>query len=386
MSDAPAGVPARRTAGRSWRRELFAFARLGLALFLLWMVLADTGARLARQQLAALATMDYAAEVKALRIQGRYGEAAMIANEGIMHVSGDELARLMEEYRQNEAERDSVLRRLREAATGAITGQGVSLESAAGAITADLFIIGDLRDLLIQSAKYVVDGEVDPVITVLSAIGVATTIAPELDIAAGVLKAARKAGALGGKVLAEVVRLAKARAIEPLKAIMKDIAELAKGVGPSGAVRLLRLAEEPADIARMNAFVRRVSTAAGEGGAGASRGFAALHVTGREGLEALKGATAGAEAAHDAAVVAAAVKGKGGVAWLRAGGIERSLRPHPILGIVKALYKGNAQALVAGVLSRMDGIAWWLVPCLGTWVVIEGWWLWKRWVGGEPVP
>jgi|GEM_PF-5061361 len=55
------------------------------------------------------------------------------------------------------------------------------------------------------------------------------------------------------------------------------------------------------------------------------------------------------------------------------------LRPHPVLGLFKAIYKGNAQALVAGALGRFDSVAWWLVPILGTWVVLEAWWLLKRW-------
>ncbi|MBD2104822.1 hypothetical protein [Leptolyngbya sp. FACHB-261] len=62
-------------------------------------------------------------------------------------------------------------------AQGAVTGNVVDAWSAIGAIGSDLLVIGDLRDLAVQSWRYQQGLSVDPLITALSGIGVATTAA-----------------------------------------------------------------------------------------------------------------------------------------------------------------------------------------------------------------
>lgn len=361
----------------------FALLRTFIAAFVLWVVVADTGARIARQQLAAMDNFDYVKEVRTLREKGRLAEALLVGREGIDHLRGEELAKLADELRKAEDEQSSVIGKLRRAGVGAITGQGSDLESAVGAIGADLFIVGDVRDLLIQGSKLIVDGEVDPVITALSGLGVVTTIAPEIDVAAAVLKIARKTGTLGKSLSQKVVKLARERAIGPLKELASSAATMATKLGPAGTVRLLRLADEPADIAHMARFAERVAGASGDAAhlasnAGAAKAFSALHVTGKDGLELLKNAPKGAEAAHDAALIAAASKGTQGISFIRSGGVQRMLRPHAVIGVVKAFYKGNAEQLVRSILATLDGISWWLIPALGTWLVVELYWLYRR--------
>lgn len=361
----------------------FALLRTFIAAFVLWVVVADTGARIARQQLAAMDNFDYVKEVRTLREKGRLAEALLVGREGIDHLRGEELAKLTDELRKAEDEQSSVIGKLRRAGVGAITGQGSDLESAVGAIGADLFIVGDVRDLLIQGSKLIVDGEVDPVITALSGLGVVTTIAPEIDVAAAILKIARKTGTLGKSLSQKVVKLARERAIGPLKELASSAATMATKLGPAGTVRLLRLADEPADIAHMARFAERVAGASGDaahlaGNAGAAKAFSALHITGKDGLELLKNAPKGAEAAHDAALIAAASKGTQGISFIRSGGVQRMLRPHAVIGVVKAFYKGNAEQLVRGILATLDGISWWLIPALGTWLVVELYWLYRR--------
>lgn len=361
----------------------FAVLRTFIAAFVLWVVVADTGARIARQQLAAMDSFDYVKEVRTLREKGRLAEALLVGREGIEHLRGEELGKLSEELRKAEDEQSSVIGKLRRAGVGAITGQGSDLESAVGAIGADLFIVGDVRDLLIQGGKLIVDGEVDPVITALSGLGVVTTVAPEIDVAAAILKIARKTGTLGKSLSQRVVKLARERAIGPLKELASSAATLAVKLGPAGAVRLLRLADEPSDLAHMARFAERVAGTSSDaahlaGNAGAAKAFSALHITGKDGLELLKNAPKGTEAAHDAALIAAASKGTQGISFIRSGGVQRMLRPHAVIGVVKAFYKGNAEQLVRGILTALDGISWWLIPALGTWLVVELYWLYRR--------
>lgn len=339
------------------------FARAAIAAAVLWIVVADTGARLARLQLASLPDFDFVSEVKSLRGQGRYSEAELIAREGMERVHGPDLALLAQEMQAIRDERSSILRKVRDFGFGALSGQGSSLETCAGAISADLFVVGDVRDLLIQGAKLVIDGEIDPLITILSAAGIATTVAPEIDAGAAALKLARKAGALSRGMMESITTLAKTRAVKPIRELFANVARLAERVGPSGAVRLMKLADEPADVAKMAAMVERAGSA--------GKGYFALHATGRQGLAVLNAAPAGAEAMHDAVILAAAAKGKAGASWLTGTGARTLLKAHPIIGIAKSFVKGNAQRLVSEAIAELGLAAWWLVPLLGAWLVVE---------------
>ncbi len=47
----------------------------------------------------------------------------------------------------------------------------------------------------------------------------------------------------------------------PIRELFANVARLAERVGPSGAVRLMKLADEPADVAKMAAMVERAGSA-----------------------------------------------------------------------------------------------------------------------------
>src|SRR5207253_644783 len=90
---------------------------------------------------------------------------------------------------------------------GALVGEGDSLEALVGAIAADMFIVGDIRDLVIQGGRLAVDGDSDELILALSAVGVLTTVMPEVDWVAAFLKVAKKAGALSKRMVEALVRV-----------------------------------------------------------------------------------------------------------------------------------------------------------------------------------
>jgi hypothetical protein len=349
----------------AWRRK-WNLARLVLALFCLWAVAVDTGPRLARLRLAALPGFDYAAEVAALRESARYGEALVVADAGLEALGAPgqsaERAVLSAERERTLAARDSWVRIAGEVGMGALSGRAESLEGLLGAVTADLFVVGDVRDLLIQGTKLAVDGEADPVLVVLSAVGLFTTLAPEVDWAPSLLKAARRVGAMSRGLGESIVRLGKSGAKGPIVALAGDAAELAKRAGPGGALRVLRHADDVSDVSRLAGFVKAER-----------RGAFALHVAGREGAELVRAGPEGA-----AALLKATAKGERGVAWLRAGG-KAVLRPHPIIGLVKGVWKGNAAALVQRAVERLDPHGWWVLPLCAAWLFVEGVWL----VGGR---
>jgi hypothetical protein len=347
----------------SRRLHLAGMLRLLIAALLLWVVASDTGPRLARMQYAALPGFDYAAEIEYLRTAGRFGEALVIADAGLEAVRDEEM--LVEIRRQRElteSERRSVARRAGEVAMGAISGRGESLESLLGAIAADFFIVGDVRDLALEGGRYALDGEADEMILALSAIGLGTTLAPNVDWAPSLLKFARRAGTLTRGLAMQVTSMARAGKKDELFTLFSDLKKLAGHASPGGAVRLLRHADSAEDVAVLARFTERH-----RGGA------AALHITGGEGAALVKGsARAGAGAAEASqAVILASAKGQHGVAWMRSGAWKSMMRPHVLVGISKGLWKGHAQEFVSRLTSLLDPHALWLLPLLAAWVFVE---------------
>src|SRR2546423_8870827 len=128
---------------------------------------------------------------------------------------------------------------------GAVSGRGDSLESLIGAVAADFFIVGDVRDLVIQGGRYVLDGETDQVVLILSGVGLATTLAPEVDWVPAVLKAARKAGALSRGLADSIIASAKAGKREALTSLMKDVRRIPEHASTVGATDLHRHSAVP---------------------------------------------------------------------------------------------------------------------------------------------
>jgi len=348
---------------RLWRVK-WGFARLVLATFLVWVVAIDTEARLSRRVLASLPTFDYVSEVRALRLQGRYGEALAIAAAGRDAIESDGREALDAEERATRQEQASLIRKVKEAGLGALSGRGDSLEALLGAVAADFFVVGDLRDLVIQGGKELLDNDGDEVVLLLSVAGVVTTLAPEIDWVPSVLKVARKSGAMSKRLGEYVAGAIKARDVEKLRPLFRDTATIAQRASPAGAARLLAHADEPGDVARLARFVEREAN-----------GAFALRVTGKTGVRLVKEAGE----AGEKLVVAAAKKGRAGARFLESPGARALLRPHPLVGVLKGVWKGHAAKLVERVLDRLDTKAWWVLPALVAWAIIEIGLLMRAW-------
>src|SRR5262249_47012124 len=143
-------VPARPNLPRRIWSTRWAALRLGIAAWLLTVMLHDNPARLARLQLARLPDYDYASEVRQLREQKRFGEAVRVAQAGLDATDGDTHDALQREYDATLAEQHSLWRKVKEFGRGAVIGQGDSIEELVGAVTADMLVVGDVRDILIQ--------------------------------------------------------------------------------------------------------------------------------------------------------------------------------------------------------------------------------------------
>ena len=348
--------------------------RLGVASGLLWILVADNPGRLARIQFAGLPNMDYLAEVRSLSGQKRYAEALLVAQAGLDELSGDERDGLLAEQKVVREEQTSLLRKGKELLRGALVGEGDSLEALVGAVAADMFVVGDIRDLVIQGGRLAVDGQTDELILALSAVGVLTTVMPEIDWIAAFLKVAKKAGSLSKRMIEALVRIVRrandTRDYADLKRVFGHFQVLIDKSTPAGALRLLRHVDDPQDVELVAGFLKRQPAG----------GFV-LHVAGKEGVDIVK---ASVRETEDVLVMAAR-KGDSGIAWLRSGG-QRLLRPHLIVGALKGLHKGNIQQVVTRVAAEYDPYGWLVIPACAAWVFLEAAWLWRRLITAPPRP
>jgi len=356
-----------------WRCK-WCLARLGLACGLLWILVADNPSRLARVQYSSLPGIDYLAEVRSLRQERRFAEALMVADSGLGELAGAEREALQSEKDEVRSEQESVLRRGKELIRGALVGEGDSLEALIGAIAADMFVVGDVRDLVLQGGRLAVDGQTDELILALSAVGLLTTVMPEVDWVAAFLKVAKKAGSLSKRMVAALVRIIR-RANDT-----RDYAQLERVFGffkvlidkstPAGALRLLRHLDDPKEVELVADFLKRQP----------SGGFV-LHVAGKEGVEIIKTSVREAENV----LVLAARKGNRGMAWLRSGG-ARLLRPHLAIGLLKGLWKGTIPEAITRLAADYDPYGWLVIPACAAWVFLEASWLCRRFVSTLPGP
>lgn len=340
--------------GRRWN-----VLRLSLAVAILIVLGVDTPQRLARVALAALPTHDFAVEVASLREQGRYAEAMVVADAGLSWNDGPGAGptreRIERERQRVVEEQASWLRRVRDVGAGALWGTGDTIEELLGAIGADLFVVGDVRDLAIQSARYLRGDETDPLIIGLSTAGVVLTVAPEIDWVPSLLKAARKSGALTDRFAQALGASIRTRSTAALSATFTDIARLSRGVSPAGVSRVLRHVDDPAELAKLATFVDQ---------RGVRGGYALL----AGGPEAARMVVRGS---GDELVLAASRAGPAGAGFLSSPAARVLLRPHPLLGITKGVYKGTIPEAIRQAARILDPHGWWILPLVAAWVLIE---------------
>lgn len=175
-------------------------------------------------------------------------------------------------------------------ATGLVTGQADDLAGLSGTITGDLFVFGDIRDV-IREGKHLATGEAaDHLVLGLAAAGIAVTAATYVSVGAAaparagltLVKDARKVGRISeglakwaGRSAREVVDapalqravadaslLRPAQTLDAVKAAVrtekagglmrfaKDVGKIGEKAGTRGAFDALKVAENPKDVAR----------------------------------------------------------------------------------------------------------------------------------------
>lgn len=375
-------------------RWCFRWAVAGAAVVVLVVLGMEMPRADARAALEKLPLMDVAARAAELRGEGRFGEAMVVVEAGLdwmKNESGPAREALVAERARIEEAQTGLWARVKRMGAGALTGEADSMEALAGAVVADFFVIGDIRDLVLEGVKSVQTGEEpDPVIVALSTAGLVTTLAPEIDWAPSVMKAGRRMGAMTRRMGAIVVDAVKTRKAVVLTEVFEDVGTLSRKGGPRFAAEVLRFVDDPAALRRRAAFVEKRAV----------EGPFALHVLGAEAevllptavrvgdpLEGVARAALEQPRAAEELAVMLSRRGEAGKEFLRSGEGKRLvalIRPHPLLGAMKFVAKdraGEAAGLIGGWLDEWLRSLWkWIaLLALGALVVAGGlvWWAWR---------
>ncbi|MDB5970762.1 MAG: hypothetical protein JWQ90_3212 [Hydrocarboniphaga sp.] len=331
--------------------------RIATAALLVWICVQALPAWDARAAFAALPDYDYRVEAERLRSAEQYSEALLVVDAGLNADPDPVMRERLDDARVGiVAERDAFIRRLSDVGQGALTGTGDSVEALAGAVAADLFVFGDVRDLVIQGGKGLRGEDTDEVIVALSAAGIALTFAPEIDFGTAVLKFARRAGALSEAFARRLLKLTRdaisERDMTPLADVAGDVATLGRQAQPAAAVAILKHIDDPEALRA----AARVSQRPG--------GSFALWVGEKPALELAQQGAAG-----EALLLRAARKGRAGVDYA-ASHLRLLTRAHPLIGLIKGVYKGNVERLLGDWLMQQAPA---VLGLLAGWLLFECW-------------
>jgi hypothetical protein len=145
--------------------------------------------------------------------------------------------------------------RLASFARGFVTGKPEDVASAAGMLTGDLFLFGDVRDVAREGWHGLRGEEVDKVVLGLAGTGIAVTaglyatggLATPVRAGLSVVKAARRGGYIGAPLL----RLLKVETREGLVQFASNLGRVQSRAGMRGAFDALKIAEHPQDVAKL---------------------------------------------------------------------------------------------------------------------------------------
>jgi hypothetical protein len=226
-------------------------------------------------------------------------EAALAAGDADLASSFVELAR-----EKNIAVTDDLTRRVSDAvteanstsqiarrfATGLATGNADDVASLSGTVAGDLFVFGDIRDIVREGKHLAMGEDTDHLVLGLAAAGLAVTAATYVSVGGAaplragltLVKDARKVGRLGegltqwagrsargmvdgpmlqqavatgsvlrpGQTMTAIKAAFRAEKAGALVRLAKDVGRVGEKAGMRGAVDTLRIAEGPKDVAR----------------------------------------------------------------------------------------------------------------------------------------
>jgi hypothetical protein len=240
-----------------------------------------------------VADLDDPARIAARALDGKFDsavaqreiEAALAAGDADLAQSFADLAAdrqigldpsLTQHVKAATAEAATMRHKATSFARGFVTGEPDDMPALAGTALGDLFVFGDIRDVLREGYRYAAGEKTDRLVIGLAAAGIAitagtyATLGAAAPARAGVtfLKAARKTGALGAELardLGRMVRQVSAPAVavrvardgvkaEHAGGLLKlagDVGRIERAAGSRAALDGIRIAREPRDLTRV---------------------------------------------------------------------------------------------------------------------------------------
>jgi hypothetical protein len=175
-------------------------------------------------------------------------------------------------------------------ATGLVTGEADDVASLSGTVAGDLFVFGDIRDVVREGKRLAMGEDADRLVLGLASAGLAVTAATYVSVGGAapvragltMVKDARKVGRLGagltewagrsardivdapmlqqavataslahpGQTIGAVKAAFKAEKAGALVRLAKDVGRVGEKAGTRGALDVLRIADGPKDVAR----------------------------------------------------------------------------------------------------------------------------------------
>ena len=248
----------------------------------------------ARESAAILVAQDDPAQLSDLQINSAlrnnqslvadHVERALAAGDADLAASFVELAKeknilvsdeLLEQVRAAATEANSASHFAKGFATGLVTGNADDVASMSGTVAGDLFVFGDIRDV-VREGKHLATGEqVDRLVLGLAAAGLAVTAATYVSVGGAapvragltLVKDARKVGRLGEGLTLWAGRSARDLVDAPL---LENAVEQASVLRPGQSIDAIKAAfhpEQAAGLVRLGKDVGRVGEKAGVRGA-----------------------------------------------------------------------------------------------------------------------
>jgi len=152
-------------------------------------------------------------------------------------------------------EASSMRQRLKNFASGFLTGQPTDGASLAGTAAGDLFVFGDVRDAVREGGRWAKGEEPDKLVLGLASVGIGITaatyatagLAAPVRAGLSLMKAARRTGHLG----ANLVRVVRAERVGRIVALARDVGKVEAKAGSKAALETLRIAETPAEVGKV---------------------------------------------------------------------------------------------------------------------------------------
>ncbi len=247
------------------------FIRLSLASALLLALAAGTFVPRGVHSARLIAAADDPVKLSDLSLDGRFDaavatreiEAALAAGDVELAQSFVDLAadrgivlapRLAEQVAAAKRETERASHKLASFARGFITGQPDDFASAAGMATGDLFVFGDVRDVVREGSRMARGRETDTLVLALAGAGIAVTAGTYASLGAAaparvglsLVKAARRTGRIGEPL----VRAIRAEKTEGIVKLAGDLGRTRSKAGTRAALDALKVSDSPKDLAK----------------------------------------------------------------------------------------------------------------------------------------